>query len=399
MIGTGASAIQFVPAIADRVASLTVFQRTPPWIVPKGDRAFDTRHQRLPDGSGPTAPTVRNRLFWIHESRATGFVSNPSAMAATMALAQTLLERQVPDPQLRARLTPDYEIGCKRLLISSTWYPTLSRPDVDVRPGPIREVRPDAVIGADGVPVPADVIIYGTGFDTQHNLTRLRIVGRDGIELADAWKGGNEAYLGTTVAGFPNLFVMAGPNTGLGHNSQVFMIEAQGRYISAACTGCDVGAPPRWRCVRRSSATFNGWLQGRMATTVWQAGGCRSWYQDSVIRSQHHPVAGHDDRVLATDPTSQALGLSSDRPQILSGLSGSTLRVPVRARALCEGLRRARGIKRGAKLSDPSATPTSSTQSRSLLVQVDALFAMPGSAADGLIWTHAGVLSQVSMFQ
>ena len=282
VIGTGASAIQFVPAIADRVASLTVFQRTPPWIVPKGDRAFGTRHQRLSRWFRPYRAYVRNRLFWVHESRATGFVSNPSAMAATKALAQTLLERQVPDAALRARLTPDYEIGCKRLLISSTWYPTLSRPDVDVRPGPVREVHPDAVIGADGVPVPADVIIYGTGFDTQHNLTRLRIVGRDGIELADAWKGGNEAYLGTTVAGFPNLFVMAGPNTGLGHNSQVFMIEAQGRYV----LGC-------LRRLRRRGATvmevrpevqhaFNGWLQGRMAATVWQAGGCRSWYQDSV---------------------------------------------------------------------------------------------------------------------
>jgi hypothetical protein len=218
--------------------------------VPKGDRAFDTRHRRQSRWFRPYRAYVRNRLFWIHESRTAGFVSDPSAMAAMKALARQLLERQVPDVALRATLTPDYKIGCKRLLISSTWYPTLSGPDVDVRPGPVREVLPGAVVGADGVPVPADVIIYGTGFDTRHNLTRLRIVGRDGIELGDAWKDGNEAYLGTTVTGFPNLFVMAGPDTGLGHNSQVFMIEAQARYVIdpgrrvARAVGCG-GEPVR----------------------------------------------------------------------------------------------------------------------------------------------------------
>ena len=280
VIGTGASAIQFVPAIADEVAVLTVFQRTPPWIVPKADRAFDARHRFL-SRFMPYRAWVRNRLYWIHEKRAGGFLGVPSAMSDTAALARRLLARQVPDEQLRARLTPHYAIGCKRLLISSDWYPTLARSHVDVRSGPVRWVTPDAVIGADGVRVPADVIIYGTGFDAQNTVTRMRIVGRDGVELADAWKDGHEAYLGTTVAGFPNFFVMAGPNTGLGHNSQIFMIEAQARYV-VDCL----------RRLRRRGASslevradvqreYVGWLQGRLATTVWQSGGCRSWYQDA----------------------------------------------------------------------------------------------------------------------
>ncbi|MEU4672884.1 NAD(P)/FAD-dependent oxidoreductase [Amycolatopsis sp. NPDC023774] len=277
VIGTGASAIQFVPAIVDRVAALTVFQRTPPWIVPKADRAFDARHKFWARWFPPFRWYVRDRLYWIHERRAVGFVADPAAMEQTAGLAKRLLRKQVPDEELRARLTPDYTIGCKRLLISSTWYPALTKPHVDVRSGGVSSVRPDAVVGADGVAVPTDVIVYGTGFDTQQTI-RFEVEGRDGRTLADAWSKRNEAYLGTTVAGFPNLFLMVGPNTGLGHNSQVFMIEAQASYVVAAL-----------RRLRRAKAfevraevqnAFNDWLDSRMAATVWQTGGCRSWYQD-----------------------------------------------------------------------------------------------------------------------
>lgn len=184
---------------------------------------------------------MRERLFRIHESRAAGFVSNPAAMDKTAALARRLIDKQVPDPELREIVTPDYVIGCKRLLISSDWYPALSRPHVTVRPGGVAEVRPRAVVGADGAETAADVLIY---------------------------------------AGFPNMFVMVGPNTGLGHNSQVLMIEAQARYI--------VDSLRRLR--RRGAAcmevrpevqdSFNDWLDSRLAGTVWQTGGCRSWYQD-----------------------------------------------------------------------------------------------------------------------
>ncbi|MFI5615172.1 flavin-containing monooxygenase [Amycolatopsis sp. NPDC051903] len=277
VIGTGASAIQFVPAIVDRVAALTVFQRTPPWIVPKADRAFDARHKFWARWFPPYRWYVRDRLYWLHEKRAVGFVADPAAMQRTADLARRLLRKQVPDEDLRTRLTPDYTIGCKRLLISSTWYPALSQPHVGVVSGGVASVRPDAVVSADGTVVPADVLVYGTGFDTQHTI-RFDVVGRGGRTLADAWRGGNQAYLGTTVTGFPNLFLMVGPNTGLGHNSQVFMIEAQASYVVAAL-----------RRLRRAKSfdvrpevqsAFNDWLDSRLAHTVWQTGGCRSWYQD-----------------------------------------------------------------------------------------------------------------------
>ncbi|WP_225812724.1 flavin-containing monooxygenase [Streptomyces spinosus] len=279
VIGTGASAVQFVPAIVDQVAALTVFQRTPPWILPKADRLFDERHRRLARWCPPYRWWTRARLFRIHEGRAAGFVSDPSALAATEALARRLVEKQVSDPSLRAAVTPDYALGCKRLLISSDWYPALSRPHVQLRRGGVAKVGPGTVVGEDGAEVAADVLVYGTGFDTQNTL-RIDVTGRDGVTLAEAWADGNRAYLGTTVAGFPNMFLMAGPNTGLGHNSQIVMIEAQARYVTALL-----------RRVRRRGAdsvevradvqrAFNDWVDERMAGTVWQTGGCRSWYQD-----------------------------------------------------------------------------------------------------------------------
>jgi cation diffusion facilitator CzcD-associated flavoprotein CzcO len=279
VIGTGASAIQFVPAIVDEVAELTVFQRTPPWIVPKSDRPFDERHRRLARWFPPYRSYVRNRLFWIHEQRAAGFVSDPAKMAKTAELALRLLKKQVPDPELRATLTPDYTIGCKRLLISSDWYPALSNPHVDVRRGGVKEVRPGGVVGEDGVEVPADVLIYGTGFDA-HNTIRIDITGRGGRTLSEAWNRGNQAYLGTAVAGFPNLFLMVGPNTGLGHNSQVFMIEAQARYIVDTVRRLRRRGADSVEVRAEVQDRFNEWLDGRMVDTVWHTGGCRSWYQD-----------------------------------------------------------------------------------------------------------------------
>lgn len=279
VIGTGASAIQFVPAIVDQVSQLTIFQRTPPWIVPKADRPFDERHRRLARWFPPYRWWVRGRLFWIHENRAAGFVSDPAAMDETAALARRLLTKQVPAPELRARLTPDYAVGCKRLLISSDWYPAVSKPHVDVRRGGVKEVHPEGVVSEDGVETAADVLIYGTGFDAQ-NTIRLDIIGRDGRSLAEAWSSGNHAYLGTAVNGFPNLFLMVGPNTGLGHNSQVFMIEAQARYIVDTLRRVHRRGADSVEVRPEVEQSFNDWLDGRMVDTVWQTGGCRSWYQD-----------------------------------------------------------------------------------------------------------------------
>jgi cation diffusion facilitator CzcD-associated flavoprotein CzcO len=283
VIGNGASAVQFVPQIAPHVHHLTVFQRTPSWIVPKADREFSPR-QRLLRRFSPYRRYTRSRLFWIHENRFKGFTDAATGMADTERLARAHLQRKIRDPQLRAALTPDYAIGCKRLLVSSDYYPTLNRDNVTLATAPVSEMTVDSVITADGQSHPVDVVIYGTGFDAHFAFNEIEIVGRDGETLSYCWQQGREACLGTTVSGFPNYFVMLGPNSGLGHNSQIFMIEAQARYIMSCLKTAQrrrIGVLD----VRRSiQSEFNEWLQGRLAHSVWQAGGCSSWY--------HHPSSG-----------------------------------------------------------------------------------------------------------
>ncbi|GAB2627458.1 NAD(P)/FAD-dependent oxidoreductase [Prescottella soli] len=280
VVGTGASAIQFVPAIVDRTSQLAVFQRTAPWIVPKFNRAFG-EDEREEMRRNPIKRWYRRaRLFWIHEKRARGFVSDASKMGPTRELAEAHRAKQIRDHELRKKLTPDYAIGCKRLLISSDYYPALAKPHVDVVTTGIEEVRAHSILATDGSEYDADVLIFGTGFDAQNSLTRVPIHGRDGAALGSQWASGPEAYLGTTVSGFPNLFLLCGPNTGLGHNSQVFMIEAQVRYMIRCLRYA--GRDGLLEVRRDAQERFNRFLQGRLSSTVWQAGGCKSWYQDPV---------------------------------------------------------------------------------------------------------------------
>lgn len=282
VIGTGASAIQVVPAIADKVASMTVFQRTPPWIVPKFDRAFaaDEHHRfrRFPW----LRRMLRNRLFWVHEKRATGFTrQNPEALAKTEALCRGLLERQVKDDVLRAKLTPTYKVGCKRLIISSDYYPALQKPGVKLETAGIARIDADAIVTDDGTRHPVDTIILGTGYDARRALAHVEIRGRDGRTLQETWdESGMEAYLGTTVAGFPNLFVITGPNTGGGHNSQVFMIEAQVSYIVKAIRLMRGRRARRLEIRKTSQRRFTAEMDTRMDRSVWKGGGCKSWFLD-----------------------------------------------------------------------------------------------------------------------
>jgi len=279
VVGTGASAIQFIPAIVDIVAELTVVQRTPPWIVPKTNRRFSEvervrmRRSALARWRRPAEP------FWVHEKRVKGFLGDESAMRPTHQMAVKHFERQVHDPALRAKLTPSYAIGCKRLLISSDYYPAVSKPHVRVVTDAIRRVAHRAVATSSGQLIEADVVIYGTGFDAQHAVTRIPIRGRDGILLEKAWSAGPHAYLGTLVSGFPNLFLVCGPNTGLGHNSQIFMIEAQANYV-ARCIRFARGKAVV-EVDRAAQYRYNDELQRGRVSTVWQDGGCRSWYQDA----------------------------------------------------------------------------------------------------------------------
>ncbi len=228
VIGTGASAIQFVPAIAEQASHLTVFQRTPPWIHPRPDVEIPAGMRAAFRKVPLTARALRDTIYMAMEARALGFTINPKLMAPLQGLAVRHLERQVADPALRARLTPDYTIGCKRILLSSDYYPALQRPNVDLVTDGITGITEAGVSTAEGAEHPADVIIYATGFKVVESVTSLNVAGRDGRKLAPE---NLEAYRGVTVTGFPNFFMLLGPNTGLGHTSVVFMIESQIQHV------------------------------------------------------------------------------------------------------------------------------------------------------------------------
>ncbi|MFK4087101.1 flavin-containing monooxygenase [Kribbella sp. NPDC020789] len=285
VIGTGASAIQFVPRIAEQVAHLDVYQRTAPWITPKPDRAIGNWERRLHERFPAGQRAIRNVIYWGLEGRGLGFAGNPKLMKGLELQAKRHLRKQVPDPDLRARLTPDYQIGCKRVLISNDYYPALGRSNVDLVTTPITRVTPEAVVTADGIERRCDTIVLGTGFSVSANLTRMPILGKDGVDLADHWKReGIGAHLGITVAGYPNLFLLTGPNTLLGHSSMIFMIEAQVRYVMQAL---DLLRSRRATYVEvrdEAQQRFVEGVQGELGQTVWAAG-CTSWYLDASGRN------------------------------------------------------------------------------------------------------------------
>ncbi|GAA2991855.1 NAD(P)/FAD-dependent oxidoreductase [Streptosporangium longisporum] len=279
VVGTGASAVQFVPQIAPRVSRLHLFQRTPPWIQPRPDFPFSPRAKRFLALPG-AARALRASIYWALETRALGFAVDPRLMRVHETSARRHLAAQVPDPELRARLTPDYTIGCKRILISNDYYPALTRENVEVITDGVREIRENSIVDATGRETEVDVIVYGTGFKVTDALGEQRIVGRNGRKIQDAWQDGVEAYHGITTTGFPNLFFLLGPNTGLGHNSVVFMIEAQVRYV-LDCLRLLSRTKARALDVRpEAQRAYNDRLRARLDRLVWSQGGCRSWYLD-----------------------------------------------------------------------------------------------------------------------
>ncbi|MQY08411.1 flavin-containing monooxygenase [Actinomadura macrotermitis] len=279
VIGTGASAIQFVPQIAKRVGSLTLFQRTPPWIMPKPDRRVTGVEKALFRRVPGVQRGYRNAIYLLQESFVLGF-KNPRLLKAASGIAQAHLKRQVPDPELRAKLTPDYTMGCKRTLVSSDYYPALTRDNVELTTAGIAEVREHSIVARDGTEYPVDAIIFGTGFHVTDAFEHAHIVGRHGLRIQDAWKDGIQAHLGVTVAGFPNLFLLLGPNSGLGHNSMIFIIEAQVRYVLQCLRMLDERGAGRIAVRESVQDRFNRWVQDRSAGAVWVAGGCTSWYLD-----------------------------------------------------------------------------------------------------------------------
>ncbi|MCQ8279343.1 NAD(P)/FAD-dependent oxidoreductase [Acetobacteraceae bacterium KSS8] len=285
VIGTGASAIQFVPQIADKVQHLTVFQRTPPWVLPKGDHAIPTETQTR-YGTIPGLRSLhRLRLFGLHEMRHMAMRRHPKAAALGRSLADRHRKRAIKDEALRAALTPRYEIGCKRILQSDDYYPALARDNVRLETTPIARIASDGVVTADGVLHRADAILFGTGFHVTDGFDAMDIRGRDNRSLRETWRGGMSAAYGTAVTGFPNMFVLLGPNTGLGHNSVVLMIEAQVRYVMRRLRQMRMR---RLRSIEMSATVqerYQREMDRRLADTVWQAGGCSSWYQDESGRN------------------------------------------------------------------------------------------------------------------
>lgn len=280
VIGTGASSIQFVPRIAPEAGKVMLFQRTPPWILPRLDFEFSQRARRRFVDRRSSMWLFRKYIFWTLDLRAGTFLGSRFLAKKAREVALGNLYRHVKDPRLREALTPDYAIGCKRILISSDFYPTLARPNVELVTAPITEVREHSLITADGVEHPADLLIYGTGFKITDLVRGIHIAGRGGVSLEEGWKARMSAYLGMTVSGFPNLFFLLGPNTGLGHNSVVLMIEAQIRYIMKCLK---LMRRSRKQAIDVRPEAFHRFLDDvskRLKSTVWQAGGCRSWYQD-----------------------------------------------------------------------------------------------------------------------
>ncbi|WP_283138389.1 flavin-containing monooxygenase [Rhizohabitans arisaemae] len=280
VVGTGASAVQFIPQIAERAGHLSVFQRTPPWIHPKPDFALPEGLKSVFRRFPGAARGARHWVYWLLESRALGFVHDPRFLRGQHRAARRHLRKQVPDPVLRAKVTPDYTIGCKRVLLSNDYYPALARDNVELVTEDIAEIRPHAIVGRSGREHPVDAIVYGTGFKVVDAIDEQHIVGRDGLRIQDAWKNGPHAHLGVLTAGFPNLFFLLGPNTGLGHTSIIFMIEAQTHYILECLR---LLARTRSRAIEvkpEAEREYNRRIQRRLADKVWNTGGCRSWYLD-----------------------------------------------------------------------------------------------------------------------
>lgn len=282
VIGTGASAIQFIPIIAKEVGQLTVFQRTPPWVLPKKDKPTAEWRKSLFTKAPVVQRVYRNALYWSLEARAVGFNGHLNILPVAEKIVKRYLKKVVPDDELRAKLTPDYRLGCKRVLQSNTYYPTFLRDNVELSTDGVAEIVSDGVIDANGIKHEADVIIYGTGFHVIDAFDYLDIKGKDGVDLAAQFREhGVETYMGMMINGFPNLAFMLGPNTALGHNSVVFMIEQQTKFIiklieEMEARGADAAEP-----TLEAQTEFNTEIQRLVEKGIWTQGGCTSWYLDS----------------------------------------------------------------------------------------------------------------------
>lgn len=281
IVGTGASAVQLLPEIQPVAGRLTVFQRTPPWVLPKGDRALTGLEHRLFRAAPALTKVPRLGNYLLREATVPAFTLRPGIMRAAELASKQLIRSQISDPELRRRVTPDYRLGCKRVLPANAYYPALQQPNVELVPHALTSFEGATAIAADGSRHELDVVIFGTGFQVSDLPVAHHVFGRDGVRMSEKWATeGRSALRLTTVAGFPNLFLVLGPSSGLGHSSMVHVIESQARYIASAVKAMTAG---RLAAVEPDAAAQTWWndtVQRRMRRTVWQTGGCVSWYQD-----------------------------------------------------------------------------------------------------------------------
>ncbi|MBF6137193.1 NAD(P)/FAD-dependent oxidoreductase [Nocardia puris] len=282
VIGTGASAIQFIPEIAKVVSELHVYQRTPAWVLPRKNIKFPKAVRALFTRVPILAKGLRTAVYWSAESLSVGLNGHLNLMRPLESIAKWNIAQGIDDPVLRTKLTPSYRIGCKRILGSSDYYPALNRPTTTVITDGISEIAEGAIVSRTGEKRPVDVIIYATGFHVTDGFESLRLKGASGKELASVWSDeGIQTHLGITTAGFPNLFFLLGPNTGLGHNSVVFMIECQIRYIISAIRLVKERGAAALEVREPVQRKFNSEIQRKLVKGVWSSGGCTSWYLDA----------------------------------------------------------------------------------------------------------------------
>lgn len=289
IVGTGASAIQFVPEVAKRARRTLLFQRSAAYVLPKPDRAYRPLEKKLSQALPLIQQLDRGKIYLQNESRVLGFTALQGAMRHYRRGFMRYLEHCIDDPQLRAALTPDYPMGCKRILLSNDYFQAIQRHRVAVFTGGVQEISASGLKDAQGQHHDADVLIYGTGFQATDFLAPMTIRGRANRDLNQAWRDGAEAYLGITVHGFPNLFMLYGPNTNLGHSSIIYMLESQIAYVLSALDALERDGHRSLEVREQVQSDFNQRLQTRIRATVWDQG-CQSWYKtDSGKNTNNWP--------------------------------------------------------------------------------------------------------------
>jgi cation diffusion facilitator CzcD-associated flavoprotein CzcO len=323
VVGTGASAVQLVPELAASAASVTLFQRTPAWIVPRGGGAYtDEQRRRFAEHPGELA-RLRADLYAEGEARFASRAGDAAASAAARQVALAHLEAQIADPGLRAALTPDYEFGCKRVLLSDAFYPAVASEVVTLVPAALASVEGGALVAENGARHEADVLVLATGFAASEQPYAALVRGEDGTTLADHWAEGMTSFASTVVAGFPNLFVLNGPNASLGHNSAVLMSEEQSGYVVRALALRDRRPDGVLRTRPAAEEGYTAEIAAAAASTPWLNGGCRNWYVDErsgrLTLLWPGTVQAFRDRLAAADGSEFEPVLASPRRALTEG--------------------------------------------------------------------------------